>query len=212
MPRKLFKRFLPDPAIIRDNRWIALLGHRIHNSELWHLTKYSVAGAFFIGVFCAFLPIPMQSLLAAFLAVVFKRNIALSVALVFITNPLTMPAVFYFNYQVGTLLLHTPVLHDQLIVQDIWDRLIQNFDTIGKPLLLGSLVCGLVFGYLSYLALHLFWIWKVKTNWYKRQKRRLIHGRRQTHRATDINRSYESKHHHKADTPVSSAPSRLDRE
>ena len=172
MPRKFFKRFLPDPAKIKHNRWIALLGKRIHDPELWHLTKYSVAGAFFIGVFCAFLPIPLQSLLAAFLATIFKRNVALSVALVFITNPITMPPIFYFNYWVGNLVLNAPVIYEQLVVHDIWSRLLANFDTIGKPLLLGSVVCGLVFGYLSYLAIHLFWFWRVTTRWRERKERR----------------------------------------
>ena len=87
MPRKLFKKLLPDPAKIKDNRYLAVLGSAIHRAEFWHLTKRSVSGAFFIGVFCAFLPIPLQSLLAAFLAIVFKRNLPLSVILVFITNP-----------------------------------------------------------------------------------------------------------------------------
>ncbi|MCF7982149.1 MAG: DUF2062 domain-containing protein [Pseudomonadales bacterium] len=172
MPRKVFKRFLPDPAKIKENRWIALLGDKIHNSELWHLTKHSVAGAFFIGIFCAFLPIPFQSLLAAFLAILFKRNLALSAALVFITNPITMPPIFYFNYWVGNLFLNSPVIYEQLVVHDNWSRLLANFDTIGKPLILGSIICGLVFGYLSYLSIQFFWIWKVKNRWRERKKHR----------------------------------------
>lgn len=172
MPRKIFKRFLPDPRKIKDNRWIALLGDRIHDSELWHLTKHSVAGAFFIGVFCAFLPIPLQTLLAAVLAVIFKRNLALSVILVFITNPITIPPIFYFNYLIGSWLLSDPMIYSQLEINDLWSWLTANFHAVGKPLILGSVVCGLVFGYLSYLAIHLFWVWHVTTRWRLRKERR----------------------------------------
>ncbi len=172
MPRRIFKRFLPDPATIKENRYLSLLGDSIHDSELWHLTKRSVAGAFFIGIFCAFLPIPLQTLLAAFLAVLFKRNLALSVALVFITNPLTMPPIFYFNYWVGSLIFSDPSVYHQVPTNDIWGWLTKNFDAIGKPLVIGSLINGLVFGYLSYLAIHWFWVWKVTTRWEIRKQMR----------------------------------------
>ncbi len=172
MPRKFFKRILPDPVKIKENRYLALLGDSIHESELWHLTKCSVAGAFFIGIFCAFLPIPFQSLLAATLAILFKRNLALSVALVFITNPITMPPIFYFNYWVGSLLLGDPAVYQQAQINDIWGWLTKNFDIIGKPLILGSLISGLVFGYLSYLTIHWFWVWKVTTRWKIRKQLR----------------------------------------
>lgn len=172
MPRKVFKRFLPDHNKIKNNRWIALFGDRAHNSDLWHLTKHSVAGAFFIGVFCAFLPIPFQTVLAALLAITFKRNLALSVVLVFISNPLTMPPIFYFNYLVGNWFFSDPMLYQQMEIKDLWDWLVTNFDVIGKPLIVGSVICGLAFGYLSYLAIHLFWVWRVTSRWRLRKQQR----------------------------------------
>lgn len=177
MPRKIFKRFLPDPAKIKGNRWIALLGASIHDPELWHLTKHSVAGAFFIGIFCAFLPIPLQTVLAALLAIIFKRNLALSVGLVFITNPLTMPPIFYFNYLVGTWILNDPTLYSQLHINDLWSWLVKNFDDIGKHLILGSVINGLIFGYLGYMIIHLFWIWHVTNRWRIRREQRSRTGR-----------------------------------
>ena len=169
MPRKFFKKLLPDPAKIKNNRLLAMLGSAIHHGEYWHLTKHSVAGAFFIGVFCAFLPIPLQSLLAGFLAIIFKRNLPLSVALVFITNPFTMPPIYYFNYWLGSLLLNEHSIYQTLNIDDLWVWLAVNFNHIGIPLIVGSLVAGLIFGFLSYLTIHLLWLWSVKSRWKKRR-------------------------------------------
>ena len=172
MPRRLFKKLLPDPAKIKENRWLSVLGSAAHRAEFWHLTKHSVAGAFFIGVFCAFLPIPLQTLLAAFLAIIFKRNLPLSVVLVFITNPFTMAPIYYFNYWLGSLLLNEPSIYQTLSIDDIWVWLAVNFNHIGKPLVIGSVAAGLIFGSLSYLAVHLFWLWRVKSKWNKRREER----------------------------------------
>ena len=172
MPRRFFKKLLPDPAKIKENRWLSVLGSAAHRVEFWHLTKHSVSGAFFIGVFCAFLPIPLQTLLAAFMAIIFKRNLPLSVVLVFITNPFTMAPIYYFNYWLGSFLLNEPSIYQTLSIDDIWVWLAVNFNHIGKPLMLGSVVAGLIFGSLSYLAVHLFWLWRVKSKWNKRREER----------------------------------------
>ncbi len=183
MPRKIFKRFSPDPARIKENRLLGFLGQAAHDSDLWHLNKHSVAGAFFIGVFCAFQPIPLQTVLAAVLAVVLKRNLALSVALVFISNPLTMAPIFYLNYQVGGLLFSEPLIYDTLAIDDLGSWLLANFDNIGLPLIVGSLICGLAAGYFSYLAIHIFWRWQVNENWRQRKLRRKLRKERKSVRS-----------------------------
>ncbi len=174
MPRKFFKRLLPDPARIKENRLLGLLGQSVHDSDLWHLNKHSVAGAFFIGVFCAFQPIPFQMLLAAFLAVAFKRNLALAVALVFISNPLTMAPIFYLNYRVGGLLFADVHRVNIPANESIGSWLLANFNSIGLPLLTGSLICGLAAGYICYAVIHLFWRWQVTENWRQRRLRRKL--------------------------------------
>ena len=105
MPKDTLRRYLPTPARIREYRVLRPVRHWLQNPEIWHLHRRSVSGATFIGLFCAFMPVPSQMLLAAVLAVASRCNLPLAVAWVWITNPLTIPPIFYFSYRLGAWLL-----------------------------------------------------------------------------------------------------------
>ncbi|WP_159217560.1 DUF2062 domain-containing protein, partial [Klebsiella pneumoniae] len=80
----------------------------LYNPNLWCLNRRSAAGAFAVGLFMAFVPLPSQMIMAAGLAIVLGVNLPLSIALVWITNPITMPVIFYFTYKLGAWLMGTP--------------------------------------------------------------------------------------------------------
>ena len=54
MPRKLLRRFLPSAHELRKEGQLRLFGELLHNPNLWHLNRNSVAGAVSIGLFMAF--------------------------------------------------------------------------------------------------------------------------------------------------------------
>lgn len=170
MPRKTLKQWLPTPSKIRSIDSLQVLGNWIYQPNLWHINRYSASMAFFVGVFVCFLPVPGQMLMAAILAVLLRCNLPMSVALVWITNPVTMPAIFYVSYRIGALLTDAPVhvLEFELSASWIADRI----EMIWKPLLIGSLLCGLLFGSLGYTAVNLLWRWRVGHHWRKRRARR----------------------------------------
>ncbi|MEQ8861366.1 MAG: DUF2062 domain-containing protein [Pseudomonadales bacterium] len=142
----------------------------LNEPELWHLHRRSAAGATFIGLFCAFLPVPFQMLIAALLAVLFRCNLPISVVLVWITNPLTITPMFYFAYRLGAWLLDL-----QLEVGTIrlsWEWLSSHVGTIGWPLLFGSLVCGWVTGVTGMVLVRVAWRLHVLRRWQERRELR----------------------------------------
>ncbi|MFP3345629.1 DUF2062 domain-containing protein, partial [Halomonas sp. SIMBA_159] len=68
-------------------------------------------GAFAVGLFFAWMPIPFQMVASAAVAIPMRVNLPLSVSLVWLTNPLTMPVLFYLSYLVGCVVLRTPIEH-----------------------------------------------------------------------------------------------------
>ena len=157
MPRRLIKRFMPDPALIREHKSLRFLGTLLHDPNLWHLNRHSVARAMAVGIFAAFIPMPFQMLLAAFLAVNARANMPISVGLVWLTNPITMPPVFYITYKTGAWLMNIPArtLPDELT----WEWISGQLSTVWQPFLLGSVVCGVVLGALAYCLTMLYWRW-----------------------------------------------------
>ncbi len=174
MPRKTLKQWLPTPSKVRKIEALHVLGDWIYQTNLWHINRYSAAMAFFVGVFVAFLPIPGQMLVAAVLAVLLRCNLPMSVALVWITNPLTMPALFYISYRVGALLIDVPVQVAEFEMSVAW--ISARIGMLWKPLLVGSLLCGLLFGSLGYTAVSLVWRYHVAGKWRRRAQRRAMYG------------------------------------
>lgn len=169
MPKKFFRRWTPS-ARHRDHRFLHFLRPLMEEPNLFHLNRHSVSVAFFVGIFCAFLPIPGQTVVAILMALLFRCNLPLSVALIWISNPLTLAPLFYLTFELGRWLLDSPPMDFSIRLSWEW------FDRQGRsliaPLVLGSLLCGLVFGAIGYLAINQLWRWQVVRNWEKRKKRK----------------------------------------
>jgi len=170
MPRRLFKRYMPDPTRIREHKSLRFLGRLLHDPNLWHLNRHSVSRAMGIGLFAAFMPIPLQMLLAAMLAIAVRGNMPIGVSLVWLTNPVTMPPVFYCSYQIGAWLMQLPPRH--LPPELSWEWISGQLSTLWQPFLLGSVVAGIVFGTLAYGLTQLYWRWWVGRQWRLRREKR----------------------------------------
>jgi len=166
MPKKLLLRYLPARDKISESRALRPVSRWLTNPEIWHLHRRSVSGATFIGLFCAFLPIPFQMLIASALAIVSRCNLPVAFALVWITNPLTIPPMFYFAYRLGAWLLGVDVEISHIRLNMEWLR--ANASTIGYPLVFGSLVCGWVAGVSGFVIVRVLWRFHVISRWRER--------------------------------------------
>ena len=176
MPKSRMKRYLPTPAQLRESKALRPIAHLLHKEDIWHMNRRSVSGAFFVGLFSAFLPLPSQMVIAAFLAIAARVNLPISVALVWITNPITIGPMFYFAYRLGAWLLDMQMetASVDLSLGWLWD----NFGTIGWPLLFGSVVCGWVAGISGFVLTRLIWRFAVIRRW--RERRRLKRAQRKS--------------------------------
>lgn len=155
MAKKTIQRFLPDPNKIRHHKSLKIFGKLLQDANLWHLNRRSARGAFAVGLFFAFIPVPFQMVLAAATAILFRVNLPISATLVWLTNPLTMPPIFYGSYLVGTLVLNQPEQHFAFELNWAWFE--QSIETIGPAFLVGSLVCASIASIIGYFGIDILW-------------------------------------------------------
>lgn len=170
MPRKFLKKIFPKHKF-KDDPSLSIFGEFIHDQNLWHMRRRSVAGACAIGLFSAFIPIPFQMVLAAGLAIIFRCNLPISVALVWVTNPITIPPLFFLAYKIGTFLTDTHLgpFDFELSLNWMFTELRERW----KPFLVGCLFSGTTAGLFGFIVARVLWRIRVVSFWNKRKLRNL---------------------------------------
>ena len=172
MPRRLLKRLLPTPHNMRAHKSLQPLARLLHDPNLWHLNRRSVSLAAFVGIFMAFLPLPIHMIGAAIASILLRCNLTIAVVLVWISNPLTIPPMFYSTYRLGAWMLDVPA--QQTHFELSWEWLREGLGAVWQPLMLGSLTTGLVLATAAYAAIRLLWRLGVQQQWRRRQRRRSL--------------------------------------
>ena len=65
MPRKTIHRFLPNINKLLDRPSLQWIKSLAKDPNLFHLNRHSVSLGVAVGIFCAFLPLPGQTFIAA---------------------------------------------------------------------------------------------------------------------------------------------------
>jgi uncharacterized protein len=156
VPKRIIKRYLPDPHKVRNHKHLQLFGQLLHDPNLWHLNRRSVAGAFSVGLFFAFVPVPFQMVLSALGAIIWRVNLPLSVGLVWLTNPITMPPIFYFAYKIGSWILGS-ALHKGITFEVSLQWLMGELTMIWQPFLLGCFMLGILSAAFGNMTIRLIW-------------------------------------------------------
>ncbi|MAA85280.1 MAG: ATP-binding protein [Halieaceae bacterium] len=170
MLKRRLRKWIPTPGKLRQHRSLKMFGSWMEETHLWQLSRTTTARAFAIGLYCAMLPVPGQMIISTALAIVFSANIPLSFSLIFITNPLTMPAIYFAAYKLGAWILGTEPLDVEF--EASWTWFTQSLDEIWIPLLVGSQVMGLVCAVLGYWLIDTMWRNAIRRQWKARQKKR----------------------------------------
>jgi uncharacterized protein len=171
--RKFLRKFLPDRDSVKGSRWIEPFGAWLHNPNLWHLHRRSVAGGVAIGLFCGLMPGPLQMLSAALMAVLFRVNLPVALFTTLYTNPFTIVPIYLLAYRIGmrvsgSALKDVPHAFPSLHAEGLWSWL----TGLGKPLLLGLPLLGISLSIAGYLLVRVLWRIFVVIKWRRRKKRR----------------------------------------
>jgi uncharacterized protein (DUF2062 family) len=92
--------------------------------------------------------------------------------MVWLSNPITMPPMFYGCYVLGTWLLQTP--EQEFNFELSWSWLTESLSRIGEPFLLGCLVAGIVCSSLGYFGMRIVWRFIMIKKW---QDRKILQGK-----------------------------------
>ena len=168
--KNFFKRILPGHHEFRDHRQLKVLGDILHDPNIFHITRRSAAGGIAIGLFFACLPLPGQMLIAAIFAIYFRVNLPLSVVLVWLTNPITLPPYLFLAYKTGAWLLGQTTRHVTFELTLKW--LSETFLDIWDPLILGCLLYGVITSLLGYLLTRWAWRFVALKKWEERKLQR----------------------------------------
>jgi uncharacterized protein len=167
MPRRIFKPMSRQRHRLKE-RWFmrpfkVLLEHPVY----WTLNRRNVTRAFALGLFVAFVPLPVHFLIAALLAVFLKLNVPAAIAGTLLTNPLTMVPLYLSAYWLGTRMLDLPVRN--VAFEMSWEWLASGMLPIWKPFLLGCAVLGIVSALTGYLLLGGLWHVTLVMKYHKRK-------------------------------------------
>lgn len=170
MSKKLLTKWLPKPEYFYQQKSLAWLRTHLENPSVWHLNRRSVSAAVAIGLFTCFLPIPMQMLVSGLIAIFLGANLAVSVVMVWVSNPVTMPVLFYGAYLIGAAILNSQALPlpDTLSLEWLQSELVG----IWKPFILGCLICGVTSAIIGFFSVRWLWRLNVVKKWKLRQKKR----------------------------------------
>ena len=171
MPKHLLKKLLPKQETIKNSEWFSIFGPASHEPNLWHINRKSTARAVAIGLFSAFIPFPIQMVLAAGLAIIFRANILISVVVVWVSNPFTFAAIFYSAYKLGTMLLGVELEPFQFEFSLNW--LFTELQHRWQPFLVGCLCAGALAGATGYGLVNLYWRIYISNVWKKRKSNKM---------------------------------------
>lgn len=141
---------------MRKNRFFSSMVQRIRNRRLWKPCRATVSHGLAIGMFFAMmLPLPFQSIVAAFFAIRSRVNVPFAMLAVWISNPLTNIPLAHMQEQLGGFLrhhMHVP-MPDFLDVSGTLPYTDNSYNAAN--FVLGMLVSGVLLSMLAYPLVHL---------------------------------------------------------
>ena len=136
--------------------------------EYLSINRKSVSKAVLVGLFWGFIPMPMQMLAVVLTIPFIKFNVPLAISMVWLSNPITMPPMYYMEYITGNFILGREGIGGVEMTVE-WFK--DNLGNIFVPLYVGTAFYSIVVSSVIYVIINRLWIFSVNKE--KREKDRL---------------------------------------
>jgi len=160
MIRKLFKKSN------KKSKLDALIVKYKIPREYLSVNRKSITRGLVVGIFWGLIPMPMQMLAVVFTIPFFKFNVPLAITIVWLSNPITMPLMYYVEYLTGSFLLGM----DQLNVEMSMAWFKNHLNDIFIPLYVGTFFYAIIISIVVYFAAN--WLWIKSVHHEKRHQKR----------------------------------------
>lgn len=127
--------------------------------EYLSVNRKSISKGVLIGLFWGFIPMPFQMVAVMATTPFVRFNVPIAISMVWLSNPLTMPFMYYMEYQTGNFILGREELPDIELTLDWFSA---HWDTILLPLYVGTAPYSLLVSSLIYFLINKLWITSVK--------------------------------------------------
>ena len=139
--------------------------HKIPREYL-SINRKSITRGLSLGIFWAFIPMPLQMIAVVLCTPFFKFNIPIALTMVWLSNPVTMPFMYYIEYITGNFILGREPLHVDPTVE--WFR--THIDDIFIPLYIGTIFYAVTVSVSVYYIVN--WLWIKSVHKEKRHQKR----------------------------------------
>ena len=179
MARKFLTKYLPTQeklhAKLHGKWYLKPFDFLLHDPILWHIGRRSTCRALALGAFIACLPVPGHTVLAVLGAILWRMNLPVAVAAIWINNPLTIVPIYVAAHRLGKWTLE--LVHvdwdakDHMLGQGPMQELTRAWHIL-EPTLLGGMMEGLIFALVAYAVLDLAWRLSINGRWKLRKLER----------------------------------------
>ena len=134
----------------------------------FNINRKMITRGVFIGLFWGFIPMPMQMLAVVATTPFFRFNVPIAIAMVWLSNPFTMPPMYYMEYLTGNFILGREGIDNIELTLEWFSN---NMGDIFVPLYVGTAFYSIIVSALIYFALNWLWIRSVKEEKCEREKK-----------------------------------------
>ena len=135
----------------------------------FNINRKMITRGVFIGLFWGFIPMPFQMVAVVAMTPFIRFNVPIAIAMVWLSNPFTMPFMYYMEYLTGNFMLGYEGVKDIELTLEWFSN---NMQDIFVPLYVGTAFYSLIVSGLIYFGLNWLWIHSVNSEQSDKKKKR----------------------------------------